>query len=148
MPSPEHAANLERVLTRAAKECEVGAAWFGEGLPQALKRAVEATGSATRSASPDVAFVDAEALNDTSPGRLGACRVIALSDAGLDQLGALVDTAESSGLPITRLICPFGVFDFTQEGLRIREIQHGLTAADVQKRLATPLWSGPDLKPL
>jgi hypothetical protein len=95
-----------------------------------------------------VAFIDAGALDDPSPGHLGARRVVALSDAAIDQLDTLARSAESAALPIDRLICPFAVFDFTRQGLRIREIRHGLTATDIQKWLAAPLWSGPDLKPL
>lgn len=148
MPSPEHAADLERVLRRAAEECELGAAWFGEGLPQALERTVGAAARAPRGTPPDVAFIDAGALDDPSPGRLGARRVVALSDAGIDELDALARAAESAALSIDRLICPFAVFDFIHQGLRIREIRPGLTATDVQKSLAAPLWSGPDLKPL
>ena len=59
MPSLAHAADLERVLTRAAEECESGGAWFGEGLPQALKSAIDASGKSMESAPPLVAFVEA-----------------------------------------------------------------------------------------
>ena len=45
MPSPEHAADVERVLSRAAQECESKhGVWFGAGLPQAVRSAVEALG--------------------------------------------------------------------------------------------------------
>jgi hypothetical protein len=148
MPSPEHAADLERVLTRAAAECASASAWFGEGLPRDLERALEAAGERCPSGSPEVAFVDAATLSSASPPKATARRIVALSDASLDQLRKLVHHAESSSLPITRLICPFAVFDFTREGLRVREIRQGLTAADLQRRLDAPLWAGPDLKQL
>jgi hypothetical protein len=40
------------------------------------------------------------------------------------------------------------VFDFTTEGIRVREIRHGLTAADLQGKLSATLWSGSDIKEL
>lgn len=148
MPSPEHAADLERVLTRAAQECESGAAWFGEGLPQALRSAIEATGKTVDECSADVAFIEfGTRTTPVSPPR-GTRRVIALSSGGLDSLRSLVRSAESSRLSVSRLICPVGVFDFGPGGLRVREIRHGLTAADLQRALDTTLWSGPDLKEL
>ena len=49
---------------------------------------------------------------------------------------------------VGRIICPVAVFDFAPEGVRIREIAHGLTAADIQRALGIPLFAGPDLKPL
>ena len=148
MPSHEHAADLERVLTRAANECESGDAWFGDGLPQALQSALAAAGRRVNGISPEVAFIDAAAMADVTPAHLGANRVVALSDEGIEALESLVDAASSSSVAVDRLICPFGVFDFTRQGLRIREIRRGLTAADVQAHLRSPLWSGPDLKPL
>jgi hypothetical protein len=147
MPSPEHAADLERVLTRAAEECESGAAWFGEGLPQALRSAIEATGKTVDERAPEVAFVELGVRSTSTVPPRGA-RVIALSSGGLDALGSLVRAAESPRLSISRLICPVAVLDFAPGGLRVREIRHGLTAADLQRRLETTLWSGPDLKEL
>ena len=109
MPSPEHAADLERVLTRAAEECESGGAWFGEGLPQALKSAIDASGKSMESAPPLVAFVEAGAAPGGAPG--SASRVVALSTAGLDELpvrvtnetfderGAMLRSIEEGGIP-------------------------------------------------
>ena len=147
MPSPEHEADRERVLARAAEECEGTPAWFGNGLPKALHRALEATGQTPQEGTPEVAFVDARQL--TSSGALpkpGIRRVIALSDATLSELASLVRAAEASSSAVTRLVCPFAVLDFAREGLRVREIRHGLTATDLQARLDAPLWAGPDLK--
>jgi hypothetical protein len=146
MPSLAHAADLERVLTRAAKECESGGAWFGEGLPQALKSAIEASGRSMESGPPAVAFVEACAGAGGLPGAAG--RVVALSTSGLDELPALIEQSRSSTPRIARLICPVGVFDFTGDGLRVREVRHGLTAADLQRKLDIPLWAGPDLEEL
>ncbi len=145
MPSPEHGADLERVLTRASKECETGAAWFGEGLPQALKSALDTAGKGGGSDSPKLAFVEIGRPADPPPG---AARVIALSTGGIDELASVVRSAQRSKPRVTRLICPVAVLDFIPEGVRVREIRQGLTAADIQKSLDAPLWAGPDLKRL
>lgn len=146
MPSRAPAADLERVLTRAAEECETGAAWFGEGLPQALKSAIEATGKAIEQSVAEVAFVEAGAGSGCAPS--AASRVVALSTAGLDELPALIEKSRSTTPEVARLICPVAVFDFIGDVLRVREVRHGLTAADLQRRLAIPMWAGPDLKEL
>ena len=146
MPSPEHAADLERVITRAAEECESGAAWFGEGLPQTLRSAMEAAGR-TISASAEVAFVDASKAGIGTPPS-GAGRVVALSTSGLEELPSVMRAVETAGFTIARIVCPVAVFDLVPEGIRVREIRHGLTAADLQQKLSTTLWSGPDLKEL
>ena len=147
MPSPEHAADLERVLARAAEECESSSAWFGEGLPQALRSAMEAGGRTIDSASAEIAFVDA-GMAATSKPPSSARSIVALSDAGLDELRSLIDSAKEAAYPVARIVCPVAVFDLAPEGLRVREIRHGLTAADLQSRLTATLWSGPDLKEL
>ena len=150
MPSPEHAADLERVLTRAAEECESGIAWFGEGLPRALKRAIEATGEATGkttgSIHPSLAFVEVGGKVSDIPESVR--RIVALSSRGLEDLAMLLQLTRSAKPSIGRLICPVAVFDFTADHVRIREIRHGLTAADLQHQAGTTLWSGPDLKEL
>jgi hypothetical protein len=155
MPSPEHAADLERVLTRAAQECDSKRGiWFGDGLPQALRSAIEAHGGATTEEPPEIAFVEVSAVSPQGQAAAEAdlstvdCPVVGLSAATLDDLGSLVKAQGETGLRITRLICPIAVFDFTPDGVRVREVRHGLTAADLQKRLSTTLWSGPDLKEL
>ena len=147
MPSPEQEADLERVLARAAHAWESGAAWFGEGLPQALRSAIEAAGRTVDANSAEIAFVDAAAISNAEPPS-EATRVIALSTAGLDGLSSLVRSTKSATLEVARLICPIAVLDFTPKGLEVREIRHGLTAADLQRKLPTTLWSGPDLKEL
>jgi hypothetical protein len=76
------------------------------------------------------------------------CPIVGLSQSSVEQLGSLVCARGDTGVQITRLICPFAVFDFSPEGVRVREIRHGLTAADLQSKLSTTLWSGPDLKEL
>lgn len=144
MPSPEHAADLERVLSRAAEECEAGGAWFGVGLPQALKSAIETAGRPVEPGAPSVVFVEAGADAADAPD----ARVVALSTAAFDDLPTLIATCTASTPRVTRLICPLAVFDFAPEGLRVREVRHGLTAADLQKKLGTVLWAGPDLKEL
>ncbi|MBW2378178.1 MAG: hypothetical protein JRG70_01280 [Deltaproteobacteria bacterium] len=155
MPSPEHAADLERVLSRAAQECKSKqGVWFGGGLPQAVRSAVEARGQSIAQEPVELAFIEVSAVSvqgratmDADPPNVD-CPVVGLSTATLDDLGSLVRDATNTGIQITRLICPVAVLDFTPDGLRVREVRHGLTAADLQRRLSTTLWSGPDLKEL
>ena len=148
MPSPETAADLERVLLRAAEECETEEGiWFGEGLPQSLRKAIEARGRATGRTPPHIAFIEVGAPTQDLPPR-SECRVVGLSTSGLEALPQLIELASSKGAAVARLICADAVFDFTALGVRVREIRHGLTAADLQQRLSFPLWSGPDLKEL
>jgi acyl CoA:acetate/3-ketoacid CoA transferase beta subunit len=155
MPSPENAADLERVLERAARECESKrGVWFGSGLPQALRSAIEANGKATTQEPPEIAFVEVSAVSpegcattDADPSAV-TCPVVGLSTSTLDDLSSLVQPNVKTGPHITRLICPVAVFDFTPEGIQVREVRHGLTAADLQQKLPTTLWSGPDLKEL
>ncbi|KPK15575.1 MAG: hypothetical protein AMJ62_08670 [Myxococcales bacterium SG8_38] len=154
MPSPAHAAELDRLLWRAAEECESKEAWFGAGLPQLLRRTVEAEEAEDHARSPDVAFVEVSAVspqgsaNTSEAPPSATCPVIALSTTGLEGLSSLIRSTGSGGVRVSRLICPVAVFDFTAEGVRVREIRHGLTAADLQRRLSVPLWAGPDLKEL
>ncbi len=155
MSSPEHAANLERVLARAAQECESKhGVWFGDGLPQVLRSAMDARGKTAAQEPAEIAFVEVStvspqgrATSAADPSALG-CTVVGLSTSTLDDLGALVRSQGETGLRITRLICPVAVFDFSSDGVRVREVRHGLTAADLQQKLSTTLWSGPDLKEL
>jgi acyl CoA:acetate/3-ketoacid CoA transferase beta subunit len=155
MPSPEHAANRERVLTRAAQECESKrGVWFGEGLPQEVRRVAEALGETVGEEPAELALVEVTAVSpqgrattDADPSELG-CPVVGVSTAELEDLGSLLGTECARGIQIARLICPVGVFDFTAEGIRVREVRHGLTAAGLQERVSSTLWSGPDLKEL
>jgi hypothetical protein len=155
MPSPKHAADLERVLSRAAQECESRrGVWFGEGLPQGVRTAIEELGRSPSEAPAQIAFVEVTAVSPqgraTSDAELPelACPIVGLSSSTLDDLGSLLGPPCDKGLQLTRLICPVAVFDFTSDGLRVREVRHGLTAADLQQQLSTTLWSGPDLKEL
>ena len=145
MPSPEHEAELERVLSRAAEECEVGAVWFGEGLPQLVKRALEAAGKQLGSEPAKLALFE-PGQADAPPAN--AERVIVLSMAGLDELDAAVQSAREVKPRAARLISAAAVLDFIPEGIRIRELGPALTAADIQKTLNTPLLAGPDLRPM
>ncbi len=129
-------------------------AWLGEGLPRLLEPRVVATPATVGEDSPEIAFV--EVLSVTTQGRAAldvptpqlACPVVGLSACGLDDLASVIRVGTSEGLRIERLICPVAVFDFTPNGVRVREIRHGLTAVDLQMRLPVTLWSGPDLKEL
>ena len=155
MPSPEHAANLERLLSRAAAECEFKQGiWFGDGLPQALRSAIELRGEGAASGPAEIAFVEVStvspegrAVTDEDLSAM-AGPIVGLSQSSIEQLGSLVCAQDEPGVQITRLICPFAVFDFSTQGVRVREVRHGLTAADLQAKLSTTLWAGPDLKEL
>lgn len=150
MPSPAHAADVERVLLRATQECESKVAWFGSGLPQLLRRATAAHEAQT-ARLPELAFVEVRATPQGSgiadePTLPRACPVIGLSAGGLEDLPRLVRSIGSGAIRVSRLICTVAVLDFTSDGLRVREIRHGLTAADLQRHLPVTLWCGPDLK--
>ena len=155
MPSPEHAADLERVLSRAVQECDSKhGVWFGGGLPQAVRGALEGLGSTVDQEPAELAFIEVSTVSpqgrastDAEPSALG-CPVVGLSTCTLEDLGSLLGPESKTEIQITRLICPVAVFDFTSDGIRVREVRHGLTAADLQERLAVTLWAGPDLKEL
>ena len=152
MPSPEHAASLERLLTRAAIECESKhGIWFGAGLPEALRSALELRGDVDPDAPAAVGFIEVgevsvsghvRATDQTAPPGL---RLVGLTSATFDSIASLFESTASSGLHLDRLITPFAVFDFTPDGVQVREIRHGLTARDLQAKMTTPLWAGPDL---
>jgi hypothetical protein len=155
MPSPEHAADLERILFRAAEECEaLEGIWFGHGLPQVLRLAMETHCAGTRELPAEIAFVEVHAVTarghaatDVVPSDL-SCPLVGLSQSTLDELGSLFRAEVEGGVQLSRLICPIAVFDFGPNGVQVREVRHGLTAADLQERLVTPLHCGPDLKEL
>jgi hypothetical protein len=102
----------------------------------------------------EIAFVEVSAVSpqgrattDADPSELN-CPVVGLSAATLEDLAELVGADSETGIQITRLICPVAVFDFTSDGVRVLEVRHGLTAADLQERLSTTLWAGADLQEL
>ncbi len=155
MPSNERAADLERLLSRAAQDCESKRGiWFGDGLPQALRSAIDLQGDVSAQTPTELAFIEVTAVSpqgrattNGDPGGL-ACPLVGLSRTSLEDLDSLLSLTGDSGAQLTRLICPFAVFDFGPDGVRVREVRHGLTAADIQAKLSTTLWSGPDLKEL
>jgi acyl CoA:acetate/3-ketoacid CoA transferase beta subunit len=152
MTSPANEADVARVLERAAQECESKqGVWLGGGLPQALK---DSTGSQVEPESADLAFVEVATVSPNGiattidlPPSL-SCRLIGLSASPYKALSSLIQTSNETGVAISRLICPFAVFDFGPNGPIVREIRRGLTAADLQQKLPTPLWAGPDLQEL
>ena len=155
MPSPKHAADLERVLSRAAEECESKhGVWFGDGLPQDVRSALETLGRSAAEDAAELAFVEVTAVSPQGRATIDAdlpeleCPVVGLSSSPLEDLGSLLGSRCTNGIQITRLICPVAVFDFTPDGVHVREVRHGLTAANLQQRLSTTLWAGPDLKEL
>ncbi len=152
MTSPANEADVARVLGRAAQEREsTQVVWLGRGLPQALKDSI---GSREEPESADLAFVEVASVSPNgvattvdAPPSL-SCPVVGLSASPYEALDSLVQTSNETGVAISRLICPFAVFDLGPNGLIVREIRHGLTAADLQQKLDAPLWAGPDLKEL
>ncbi|MDH3819141.1 MAG: hypothetical protein OES21_11020, partial [Myxococcales bacterium] len=97
MPSRAHAADLERMLSRAAEECESKrGVWFGDGLPQAVRGAIEALGNMTEQEPTELAFVEVSAVSPqgraTTNEDVSAleCPVVGLSISTLDDLGALL----------------------------------------------------------
>ena len=152
MTSPANEADVARVLWRAAQECESKqGVWLGRGLPQALK---DSTGSQVERESADLAFVEVASVSPNgvamtidAPPSLN-CPLIGLSASPYETLDSLIQTSDQTGVAISRLICPFAVFDVGPNGLIIREIRRGLTAADLQQKLGAPLWAGPGLKEL
>ena len=151
MPSPAKEAELARVLERAAEECESKrAVWLGVGLPAALRDGL----GDSADQSLDLAIIEVTKVSDRGSAQAEGepppegCAVIGLSRATFDELGTLFGTPDRSSFRIERLICPAAVFDFGPDGMIVREIRHGLTAAELQRKLQIPLWAGPDLKEL
>ena len=152
MPSPANEADVARVLWRAAQECESKqGVRLGKGLPQALRGSI---GSQAERGPAELALVEVVSISPSGvattvvePPSL-SCPVIGLSASDYEGLDSLIQTQDETGIAIIRLICPFAVFDFGPNGLVVREIRHGLTAADLQQKLNAPLWAGPDLKEL
>ena len=115
---------------------------------------MEANGSSASKEPVEIAFVEVRAV--TTRGRATtdvdasdlSCPVVGLSRSTLEELSSLFRAEVEGGVQLSRLICPVAVFDFGPNGVRVREVRHGLTAADLQDRLATPLYCGPDLKEL
>ena len=138
-----------RLLKRAAREAESETSvWFGPGLPEQLES--ELARKAQEAGPVSLAFVEVQSVSGTGLAQaqslpFAAARIIALGDCQPSELGGLIRNSTSGTMQIGRLICPFAVFDFTDEGPLLREIRHGLTAADLQAELDTTLWSGPDL---
>lgn len=147
MPSPSNEPDLERLLRRARGECDEDRAWLGPGLPQRLSAWLR---HETAPSPPKVAFVEVGTVSPsgvatTASTPRGAQHVIGLSEAGLDDLGQVLRGHDEGGVSLRRLICPVAVFDFAAAGPIVREVQRGLTAADLQARLDVTLWAGPDL---
>ncbi len=153
MSSHANEADIRRVLARAAQECESRRrVWLGAGLPQGLRSSF---GHLAEPESAELAFVEivsvspsgAAATTGSAPPPL-ECPMIGLSAEDYDVFDSLIRAQDDTGIAIRRLICPFAVFDFGPNGLIVREIRQGLTAADLQQKLDAPLWAGPDLKEL
>jgi acyl CoA:acetate/3-ketoacid CoA transferase beta subunit len=142
----------EQMARRAA--CEIGdgeRAFFGPGLPQAVKAL--APKSDASEGPYDLAFV--EALHVGANGALtlpsghmlpSAGRVVALIPHTLDDGAArILAKPDSAGVVAARLITDRAVIDIRSEGLILRELESGLSAADVQALTAAPLLAEANL---
>ena len=152
MSSPANEADVAHVLRRAAQECQsIHGIWLGAGLPQALSGSIE---HLTEPQSAKLAFVEVASVSPSGSATTAyappvlRCPIIGLSASDYDRFDSLIQARDETGIAIRRLICPFAVFDFGPNGLIVREIRQGLTAADLQQKLDEPLWAGPDLKEL
>lgn len=152
MSSQANEAEVSRVLARAAQECESRRrVWLGAGLPQGLRSAF---GRQAEPESAELAFIEVVSVSPSGAAATTGsappleCPMVGLSVQEYDGLDSLIRAQENTGIAIKRLICPFAVFDFGPNGLIVREIRQGLTAADLQQKLKAPLWAGPDLKEL
>lgn len=153
MSSPANEADVVRVLRRAKQECASRRRiWLGPGLPQGLGGSIGRRLEEPESA--ELAFVEVVSVSPNGVAKTAStipslrCPIIGLSAAEYEGPDALIRAQGEPGTMIRRLICPFAVFDFGPNGLIVREIRQGLTAADLQQKLDTPLWAGPDLKEL
>jgi len=152
MSSPANEADVARVLWRAAQECESKqGVWLGGGLPEGL---TDSIGSQAGRGPAELALVEVASVSPSGVATTVvelpslSCPVVGLSGSAYEGLDSLIQAQDETGIAISRLICPFAVFDFGPNGLVVREIRHGLTAADLQQKLDAPLWAGPDLKEL
>ena len=83
MPSPAPAADLERVLHRAAAECEsADAIWFGEVLPRSLKSALDAAGKTLEETGAELAFIERLSKEQNQGARLRAVGPASRLDEG------------------------------------------------------------------
>lgn len=124
--------------------------WLGEGLPQGLGGAAASVEEPSAAA---LALIEVKAVSPSGivAGHSGPtlpCPVVGLTASPLEALGALIRSHGQDGTALRRLITPFAVFDFSPDGPIVREVVHGLTAAELQANLATRLWAGSDLKEL
>ncbi|MEM7137185.1 MAG: hypothetical protein AAF500_11430 [Myxococcota bacterium] len=151
MPSHNTELEVERVVARALGECKPGqAVWLGPGIPERLVGRVPVR---EEPATAQLALVE---VGEVSPNGVAVvasvpqppCPVVGLSATPVEKLDALLRPHDHVGVALTKLICPFAVFEFDKAGPVVREVRRGLTAADLQTRLAFALWAGPDLKEL
>lgn len=151
MPSLATEADTRRVLARAAEECAGRVASYGPGLPERLKSAAS-HGPAHGAAS--IAFVEVSKLSPDGLAEVPEAiatlglPLVGLSLVSLDEASNLIDEKLHDGLPLVVLICSFAVFEFRSDRMVVREVRHGLTAADLQRHVGRALWAGPDLKEL
>lgn len=58
----------------------------------------------------------------------------------------VVASLPAPGPRAQRILSELGVLDVTAHGLRVREVARGVSARDIQRRLAVELSVGPDLR--
>lgn len=61
------------------------------------------------------------------------------------EFGATAQLLSVAGSMAVRVVSPLGVFDLTADAWRLREVPPGISAAEIQARIGTPLLCGPDL---
>jgi acyl CoA:acetate/3-ketoacid CoA transferase beta subunit len=61
------------------------------------------------------------------------------------ELGSTAQALSVVGAITVRVVSQLGVFDVTSDAWRLREVPPGVSAAEVQARISTPLLCGPDL---
>ena len=57
-------------------------------------------------------------------------------------------SAAIPGVRAQRILCELGVIDVTADGLIVREVAPGVSAADLQRTTDVVLLAGPDLRPV
>lgn len=98
----------------------------------------------------DVAFIDVAEVSGGGGISVftSARRVIALLD--IERGARFVDEAEPTAIVAraNRVICSLGVFDFTADGLVLREVPRAVSAREVQERVPILLRAAPSLAPV
>lgn len=136
----------EAIIGRASLELRGAANAASQG-PLADAARAQAAVATPATGPADVLLVDVTRLSGAGasdvPATPAAVRVVGLTLA-FDACTA----DDEHGVPLDRLIGPFGVLDVTPEGLVIVEVALGVSARDLQEQSSAPLLAGPSLGPV